>query len=199
METNSKYCYCLNQNSDYEFIKWIVELLGPVLLGVKPSEIVSFPGKDKTSLQRREAVKLMMDMSPRVSFREIDFSNRCNKILFYHVESLNHTLKEFRNLRFLKTLGYPEDYNLQIYLDHMIYKMQGGEIPHEIGVFLGYPLKDVLGFMGHPSLKLTKTNGWKVYGDPRLSDEKHRRILCAKEKVKKMLEINPPEKIIQTA
>ncbi|KXO16190.1 DUF3793 family protein [Peptoniphilus sp. GNH] len=39
------------------------------------------------------------------------------------------------------------------------------EFPHEIGVFLGYPLSDVLGFIKNKG-KCYKTCGlWKVYGD----------------------------------
>jgi len=72
-------------------------------------------------------------------------------------------------------------------------------IPHEIGIFLGYPLKDVIGFMGHPSLKLTKINGWNVYGDSRLSDEKYIKFNNAKQQIKKMLEKVSPEMIVQSA
>ncbi len=40
----------------------------------------------------------------------------------------------------------------------------GGEFPHEIGLFLGYPPEDVSGFIGG---RRCKTSGlWKVYGDP---------------------------------
>ena len=39
-----------------------------------------------------------------------------------------------------------------------------GEFPHEIGVFLGYPLDDVRGFIENPhGGKVCGT--WKVYGD----------------------------------
>jgi hypothetical protein len=85
------------------------------------------------------------------------------------------------------------------YLNLLLDKMQTGEIPDEIGIFLGYPLKDVIGFIGHTSLKLTKINGWRVYGDPRLSDEKHNSFVKAKEHMKKMLEYDTPIHIVQSA
>lgn len=40
------------------------------------------------------------------------------------------------------------------------------EYPHEIGVFLGYPLEDVLGFMEHRGRNFTCCGLWKCYGDP---------------------------------
>lgn len=199
MEINSKGCYCLNGNSDDEFVRWAVELLGPVLLGVKPAEIVSFPEKNQLCIERREAVKQIFSWGTKVSFKEFKAQNGCRKILFYHCQALEGTLKDYRNIKFLRSLGYPWEYNLHSYLDYMIKQMEKGDIPHEIGVFLGYPLKDVLGFIGHPSLKLTKVNGWRVYGNPRLSDEKYVRILDAKKQIRNMLQTRGLEEIIQSA
>ena len=40
------------------------------------------------------------------------------------------------------------------------------EFPHEIGVFLGYPLDDVKGFIRHKGRNYTYCGCWKCYGDP---------------------------------
>ncbi len=37
--------------------------------------------------------------------------------------------------------------------------------PHEIGLFLGYPVADVIGFMKSPEEGVKYTGFWKVYGD----------------------------------
>ncbi|WP_243141211.1 DUF3793 family protein [Alkaliphilus pronyensis] len=199
MEVNAENCYCLNQNSNNEFIKWIVRALGPVLLGVKPSEILSFPGNDEISINKKQNVKAIIKYSSKIKFKEFTFPNGCSKILFYNVRLLDYTLNHGSNLKFLKRLNYPTEYSLNNYLDHLIMKMKDGEIPDEIGVFLGYPLKDVIGFMGHPSLKLTKTCGWRVYGDPTVSDKKYQEIVDAKNRINTMLLINKPDKVIQLA
>ena len=39
------------------------------------------------------------------------------------------------------------------------------EFPHEIGVFLGYPLSDVLGFIKNHGSNCKGMGDWKVYGD----------------------------------
>lgn len=39
------------------------------------------------------------------------------------------------------------------------------EFPHEIGIFLGYPLEDVLGFIEHKGQNFKYSGLWKVYGD----------------------------------
>ncbi len=40
------------------------------------------------------------------------------------------------------------------------------DFPHEIGVFLGYPLYDVVGFIENQGRNFTCCGCWKAYGDP---------------------------------
>ena len=42
---------------------------------------------------------------------------------------------------------------------------QSEGFPHEIGVFLGYPLEDVIGFCRHKGEGCKLCGYWKVYGD----------------------------------
>lgn len=198
MENKLNNCFCFNDTND-NFMKWIIELLGPVILGSKPAEILSFPYEVKNGISKIEYIKNTFDKSNIISYREFSYCNKCTKVLFFNPISLNNTLIEHKNLNFLKKLGYPNLYNLKEYLDYIIEKMKMGHIPDEIGIFLGYPLKDVIGFMGHPSLKLTKINGWRVYGDTRISDEKYRKFINDRKKVKSLLETTKPEHILLQA
>ncbi len=57
--------------------------------------------------------------------------------------------------------------------------------PHEIGIFIGYPLKDVAAFLGWVKLPFTAQGPWKIYGRAEKSlalAEEHRRcrhhMLC---------------------
>jgi len=191
----SKACV-LSYKRKNDFIGWLVEVLGPVLMGSKPAELLSFPKYDKHLLKKIDSIEKYMGRCRRITYRLFENQNGNIKILFYNRKALDENLREYRNMKFLKGLGYPEQYNLDKYLEIIINKMINGVIPHEIGVFLGYPLKDIIGFIGHPSLKLTKINGWRVYGDPRLSDKRLNEFLEAKDKVKRLLQSNKPEKIL---
>ncbi len=65
---------------------------------------------------------------------------------------------------FLSAFSYPDSQDLNEifrFLDQRLCQCQN--YPHEIGVFLGYPLEDVKGFMEHKPCKLV--GYWKVYGD----------------------------------
>ena len=48
-------------------------------------------------------------------------------------------------------------------------------IPHEIGVFLGYPLGDVLGFIANRGRNSVRTGYWQVYCDEAQAAEKFAR------------------------
>lgn len=191
----SEACVLSYKRKD-NFIGWLVEILGPVLMGSKPAELLSFPKYDKLLLKKIEDIEKHMGKCRRITYRLFENEKGNVKILFYNRKALDDNLRDYRNMKFLKGLGYPREYDLEKYLEIIINKMINGVVPHEIGVFLGYPLKDIIGFIGHPSLKLTKVNGWRVYGDPRLSDKKLNEFLEAKSKVKELLQSNRPEKVL---
>lgn len=195
MTNCTESCVFINKRND-DYMTWLVEILGPVILGSKPAEILSFPKYDEKSLHKIEEIEKYIGQCRRISYKMFKFRNSSTKIIFYNRNALDEHLREYRNMKFLKNLQYPEQYSLEIYLEHMIDKMKEGVIPHEIGVFLGYPLKDIMGFMGHTSLKLTKVNGWRIYGDPEVSDRKFKEFLDCKERIRKLLEISRPEKIL---
>jgi hypothetical protein len=48
--------------------------------------------------------------------------------------------------------------------------------PHEIGVFLGYPAEDVLGFIINEGRNYVCCRHWKVYHDIERAQEMFRRI-----------------------
>ena len=62
--------------------------------------------------------------------------------------------------------GYDLSQPLEQVLAHLSQRVdQGGTFPHEIGLFLGYPVEDVVGFMEHKGQNFKLCGPWKVYGD----------------------------------
>ena len=195
MTCKSNSCIIKDKNED-DFLTWLVKVLGPVLVGSKPAELISLPKYDCQLINKVEKIEKYIDNCQRISYKILAYKNTSIKVLFYNPMSLDYHLSENRNMKFLKSVGYPNEYNLKAYLEFLIKKIEDGFIPSEIGVFLGYPLKDIIGFIGHPSLKLTKVNGWRVYGDPRLSDRKLKEFSDAKDKIRNMLSQYTPEKVL---
>ena len=55
------------------------------------------------------------------------------------------------------------DQLLNLYKEHSKNEI---EFPHEIGIFLNYPLEDVRGFIEHKGQDSLFCGYWKVYHDP---------------------------------
>ena len=64
---------------------------------------------------------------------------------------------------FLARFGY-EYGSAEEALEQLKYRIHG-EFPHEIGIFLGYPLEDVKGFIADPTARTKLSGYWKVYAD----------------------------------
>ncbi len=44
-------------------------------------------------------------------------------------------------------------------------RMQGYEFPHEVGIFLDYPIEDILGYIEHEGKNCQVSGYWKVYSN----------------------------------
>lgn len=168
-------------------MQWLVETLGPVILGAKPAEIISYPKFDCSRCEKIQAIDTIFEKSVKVKYRKINQDNGQVKIIFYDPLHLDQTLGDKRNRKFLSDMGYPVSASMDQCLDILASRIEKGDCPDEIGIFLGYPLKDVMGYMGHPSLQLTKVQYWRVYGNSRLSDERYQQIVETRHKMRCMM------------
>lgn len=67
---------------------------------------------------------------------------------------------------FLEKYGYRAGGTLEEKLSTLKSRLPGrGKFPHEIGLFLGYPLEDVKGFIYSGGGPCKLCGAWKVYGD----------------------------------
>lgn len=193
MNINCDYS-CKNRiNSSY--IKWLVEILGPVILGSKPSEILNISLSDNNKEYKINEIKLFFKNCSRLSYEIIYKENGEIKVLFMNKNVLSKIFDDKKCVNFLKFIGYPSNYDLNNYINFLIERLKDNNFPHEIGVFLGYPLKDVVGFMGYGNYKLQKTKYWRVYGNVEVSDEIYNRFLIDRQRMRKLLENKPLEKI----
>lgn len=188
---------CLLRHKDEDrFLTWLLETLGPVIIGSKPAELISLSYQDAALAEKLKKIDGCIGKCRKICYEVFTYKNSSIKVLFYNPISLSEQLSDHRNRRFLAGFGYAEHYSLKECLIHLIGKIEDGCIPSEIGVFLGYPLKDIMGFIGHPSLKLTKVNGWRVYGDPKVSDIRFMEFSQAKNKMKTLLSQFSVEKVL---
>ncbi len=89
--------------------------------------------------------------------------------LLYQKENFKRMLKESKRIKLLKQMGYPKkgfrDQLMYLKERFQQYCAREGEFPHEIGIFLGYPVEDVQGFMKNHGKDYLYCGYWKVYSN----------------------------------
>lgn len=87
-------------------------------------------------------------------------------ILVYRPSFLQRDLKREETLSFINGLGYENCENAEQHLSILASRFSSiDEFPHEIGLFLGYPLGDVIGFIENKGQNCKYCGFWKVYCD----------------------------------
>lgn len=184
LECNKK---CCENKSNSLYIKRILEMLGAVILGSKPAEIINVPGSKEDKKIKLSKIEAFFSNCSRITYRIITTHDGGKRVLFINEKSMEKVLVNKRCINFLKFVGYSSDYELNDYMDELVFRLQSEEFPHEIGVFLGYPLKDVLGFMGYWKNELVEVKNWRIYGDKEISYEVYNNFMRDKAIMKEMI------------
>ncbi len=107
-------------------------------------------------LLKREAAQMSAILAPKgLSLRLIEVGGgRILCYMFRHAQLLT-MLNGSREAAFLKELGY-SSLTVSDAVDTLCARLStGGDFPHEVGLFLGYPVEDVIGFIENKRKKLS--------------------------------------------
>ena len=150
--------------------KSLIEQAAPTLAGIKPASLFPYCAD---SLEH--AFNEIEEWDRRLSVSGIRIRTLCsceerNRVLVYVYR--NTALKELfsdkETMDFLAGCGYDTGdqsaESMIMQLTSRIGCVSG--MPHEIGVFLGYPLEDVEGFIKNNGKNHSFCGYWKAYGDP---------------------------------
>jgi hypothetical protein len=166
-----------------EFEQKLAYHTAPTLLGIKCANLISLsktefdlPGNaerfNKRTASRGLKLKILCSCKNRVL------------ILLYSEKLLAAQLADQKSQAILKEYGYGECASIGQALDRLAGRILDSDgFPHEIGVFLGYPAEDVVGFIENGGMNFSLCGYWKVYGDP----EKARRTFNNYDKCRKFL------------
>lgn len=134
----------------------------PVLAGIKPANTLRVGRQiGRRTIERILAgTGLACELLCRGRWR--------NTWLVYRQEELAELLRDPQRRAFLQKYGYI-DFSMSAVLARLAHRLaahqRGAEYPHEVGILLGYPLEDVLGFVENKGKDPLCTGYWKVYGD----------------------------------
>ncbi len=155
-----------------------------VLHGEKPANLVSIPNRRRSC--GRNLYELWHEHGAEVvtasglAARELADRGDSVLLLLYSPRLIEELLKRPSVSIVLKKTGYTGFSSVGQILDEMAARVSTSDFPHEIGVFLGYPLKDVAAFMGLAAIPFSCQGPWKIFGDPRHSLRLAERFRCCR-------------------
>jgi hypothetical protein len=137
----------------------------PTLLGIKCGSLFTI------SATEFEVDALIEEFNRRASEKTLKIKKLCDYkdralLLTYHEKLVQKRLADKKVKDLLSYFGYTPEYTPEEYLHHLGVRVSESEtFPHEIGIFLDYPLEDVIGFMENKGENYKLCGCWKVYGD----------------------------------
>lgn len=145
-----------------------VEQCAPTLAGVKPSNLFSFPSPDggavPEALSARDRELRAYGLGVRLLKRRRETGSFL--IFTFRAAWMDRILSDPDNRNFLERSGYTQADDFGSVLRQLCERFRLDQFPHEIGILLGYPLRDVAGFMENRGRNFTHCGYWKSYGDP---------------------------------
>ncbi|ASQ91000.1 hypothetical protein CHL67_08785 [Prosthecochloris sp. GSB1] len=171
------------------FERWLFVQAAGVLYGGKTGELLIV--KKEFFPLTEELCRSIIDSfcsSWGLDYKVLVVTSHSLKLIVYSESAVNRRLKR-ASKKFLHCyLRYPFGLDAVRFLEEVGCRWEEtGRIPHEIGIALGYPLKDVWGFMGFRSFRCSGSCGWQIFGDPEPSVRIRSRYEDARRKAEYLL------------
>lgn len=165
MNTSPKiFMECIDNLDDKSYLlSMIAYNAAPALGRVKPSYLIIFHNKGKRKLydiwqKHKHNIKSELN----IKYYKLKTLYESEAVLFYNEDQLELLIKLDENLSLLQRYGYYREMSVNGCLKHLGERYE--ELcPHEMGIFLGYPVEDVEEFIEHPHKKALMFGYWKVY------------------------------------
>lgn len=136
----------------------------PTLLGIKCASLVGLPSEELDIEQNSEY------FNSRAGQRGLKCKVLCScqtrkQVLIYSEVLMEKRLADPEIRRTLRRCGYSDCFSVEECLERLSERIRKSKVfPHEIGIFLGYPLEDVVGFIENGGENFKLCGAWKVYG-----------------------------------
>ena len=138
------------------------------LAGLKPASLFRFlPGEGGGFAGQFLACRDLLDRRGL----ELTILKGCRRrgeylLCLYRRRDLERVLDMPEHRQFLRDMGYAPWERVRDCLRQLAARLcLGADFPHEVGVFLGYPLEDVKGFIDNGGQNYTCCGCWKCYGN----------------------------------
>jgi hypothetical protein len=155
----------------------------PALLGIKSANLISLKCGEFDIDANVKHFNRRAD-SKGLRMKILCSCEKHTLVLVYSKNRLAKQLADPERKALLQTFGYDSAFTLEEYLEKLSERIsESNDFPHEIGLFLEYPIEDVVGFIENKGDNFKLCGYWKVYGNP----EKARRTFDNYNKCRKFL------------
>ncbi|WP_297788303.1 DUF3793 family protein [uncultured Anaerococcus sp.] len=168
----------------------LVEHASPVLTGIKPANLFQIRSADiKYVRQIVSSWESKCKNCPNcdLKFRLIAKKNKGFLVLVYRQNQLENIIRDSEVADFIKDLGYDSN-NLNKCMTCLSQRLRISDFPHEIGLFLGYPIDDVKAFIKNHGQNFLLNGFWKVYYEKEKKEEIFNSYRKSKARNKSLLE-----------
>lgn len=169
-----------------------------VLAGVKPANLISLGNRPQ--LCGRNLYQLwqthhdeLADHLGDLTILVLQTKERALLLLCYNNDHLERHLSHAGIRNLLRKAGYEVDAAKEALLSELSRRIENnGAFPHEIGLFIGYPAKDVAAFMELVRLPFACQCLWKIYGNPDQSLGLAEQFRCCRQRMGAILATGSP-------
>lgn len=136
----------------------ILDQCAPALTGVKTGSLLKVDRSVCT-----DALELLAPFKDEgIGTKLLCTRGSSSLILVYGHRMMSSVLSNPEVSQFLSDMGYSGSVNDML---ERLSERMSNDIQHELGIFLGYPLCDVKGFMENDGRGYLTSGCWRVYGD----------------------------------
>ncbi len=148
-----------------EIDRYLISYCAPTLANLKTGSLFNYDGSSEDDLTLHLLAVNRQLNCKGVFIEALRTRNSRALILVYRKSKLEEDLQRSGVPEFLSRYGYIGN-SLADHIEHLKYRFTSAkDFPHEVGIFLGYPLRDVIGFIENAGLNSKCTGCWKVYSD----------------------------------
>ncbi len=147
------------------FDKLLVKYCAPTLMRIKTASMFTYKCSSYKHLSFQISYWNSV-LNPKGIYLTLFKYNGDRAIMYLYIKNKLENLFTEQNVSdFLENYGYnPSDLDACLNLLSSRFTSEDN-LPHEVGVFLGYPLNDVKSFIKHSGKNSLHTGYWKVYHD----------------------------------
>lgn len=132
----------------------------PLILGLRSSLFLTV-----TDWQLKRIGNILRDR--KISFYKISENRGRMAVLLFYEKKMKEYFADDSVRKLLSSLGYSAG-NLYDFMEHFAkryeeFLQKGNTFPHEMGIFLGYPPEDVIGYLENAGNNYLCAGYWKVY------------------------------------